>query len=175
MSDTTKDESVKPDTRPLDTLDSYLEGRLRALEEKANIETFKDNVYYPNIIKSEREIGEIVGRLTEMSSTLEKTTRKADSAVTMVNDHDTRMGVQFTAFENRIEDNTRKVSEMSSQFDQIITYIRGQQEAEKDRQVIMQRGQRVFTLAARIIFAIFAGLGGLQAFDQILKVILGGN
>lgn len=168
-------EVPKPDTRPLEVADSYLESRLRVLEDKANTETFKDNVYYPNIIKSEREIGEIVGRLTEMSSTLEKTTRKADNAVSLVNDHDTRMGVQFTAFENRIEDNTRNVREMRGQFDEIVTYIRSQQEAEKDRQLVVQRGQRFFYIAVRIIVIVFAGLGGLQSLDQLLKIILGAN
>lgn len=168
-------DAIKPDTRPLEAPDPYLEGRLRALEDKANIESFKDNVYYPNLIKSEREIGEMIGRLTEMSSTLEKTTRKADNAVSLVNDHDTRMGVQFTTFENRIEDNTRNVREMRGQFDEIVTYIRTQQEADKDRQLVMQRGQRVVYIAGRIIILLFAGTGGLTILDQIIKTILGAN
>ena len=120
MTDNMKVESKKPDTQPIEPpSESYFEARLKALEDKIHTERFKDDIYYPNLIKAEREIGEVIGRLVEMSSTLEKTTRKADNAVALVNDHDTRMGVQFTAFENRIEANTRKVTEMSSQFDQI--------------------------------------------------------
>jgi hypothetical protein len=177
MTDNNKASEVpKPDTKPIEpSVETYFEARLKMLEDRAATERFKEDTYYPNLIKSERELGELFGRLDEFSKMLTTTTRKVDNAVVVVNDHDSRMGTQFTAFENRIEAVTRKMTEVGSQFDQIITYIRDQQEAEKDRQVIMQRGQRVFTLAARIIFAIFAGLGGLQAFDQILKVILGGN
>lgn len=167
-------ESAKPDTRPLDAPDAFTEARLRVLEHWFSVERFKEDVYYPSAIKTEGAMGEFRGRLDSAIENLAIVTRKADNAVAIVNDHDTRASIQFAAFENRIENNTRKVMEMSSQFDQIITYIRREQEAEKDRQLIMQRGQRIVTIAARIIFAVFAGLGGLQALDHFLKVILGG-
>lgn len=175
MIDTTKVESNKPDTHPLELPDNYTESRIRTLEDKVNTERFKDDIYYPNLIKSEREIGEIIGRLDEVSKSLANTTRKVDSAVTMVNDHESRIGVQFTAFDNRIETITRKVVEMGSQFDQIVAYIRTEQEAEKDRQLIMQRGQRVVTIVGRVILLVLAGYGGLQSLDQFIKIVLGGN
>lgn len=151
-----------------------LEARLRALEQWFVIERFKEDIYYPNAIKTEGALGEFRGKLDSAIESLATTIRKADNAVALVNDHDTRMGVQFTAFESRIEANTRNVMEMRSQFDEIITYIRGQQEAEKDRKVILERGRWAFNLVARIGLVLAAG-GGINILIEILKIVLGGK
>jgi hypothetical protein len=164
----------KPDTHPVEIPESYTEARLRALEEKFNTERFKDDTYYPNLIKSEREIGEIIGRLDEISKNALTTARKADNAVTVVNDHDGRLGTQFAAYDNRIESMNRKMVEMGSQFDEIIRFIRNMQEAEKDRKVIVERGRWAFNLFGRIALVMAAG-GGINIVIEILKIILGGK
>lgn len=168
------DPDHKPATRQVKVKpEDLLVSRLNALERLADHVRFLEDVYLPQVIKDQKSMGEITGRVNEISSSIGRIDDKASNAASLVSDFDTRMQLQIERWNNQLNGIVEDQTVIKSAFKDIKDFITGQQELIEDRKIILNRSQQVGRLLVRVLVMALAGAGGLSVFMELLKLWLG--
>lgn len=164
----------KPVTRQVRVKpEDLLASRLAALERLGDHVRFLEDVYFPQIVKDQKAIGEVTGRVNEISLSMKRIDEKASNATSMVNDFDTRMQLQIERWNTQLNGIVEDQTLIKSAFKDIKDFITGQQEVIEDRKIILNRSQQAARLMVRILIMALAGAGGLSVFMELLKLWLG--